>query len=84
MPRQLAEKRMAVLCQLPTVWPDPESGMRTPGRARLSAHNRQRSQGRPWHRCPVSRHTRDLGAPWHFLYFLPEPRGQGALRGVFA
>src|SRR5690606_15883796 len=27
-------------------------------------------------------HTRVLGAPWHFLYFLPEPHGQGALRGV--
>jgi hypothetical protein len=21
--------------------------------------------------------------PWHFLYFFPEPQGQGALRGIF-
>lgn len=25
---------------------------------------------------------RFLGSPWHRLYFLPEPQGQGALRGV--
>jgi hypothetical protein len=23
-------------------------------------------------------------APWHFLYFLPLPHGQGALRGTFS
>ncbi len=22
-------------------------------------------------------------APWHFLYFLPEPHGQGSLRPIF-
>jgi hypothetical protein len=22
--------------------------------------------------------------PWHFLYFLPEPQGQGSLRPTFA
>jgi len=21
--------------------------------------------------------------PWHFLYFLPDPHGQGAFRGTF-
>jgi hypothetical protein len=23
-------------------------------------------------------------APWHFLYFLPEPQGQGSLRPTFS
>jgi len=23
-------------------------------------------------------------APWHFLYFLPEPHGQGSLRPTFS
>ena len=26
----------------------------------------------------------DCAAPWHFLYFLPDPQGQGSLRPTFA
>jgi hypothetical protein len=28
--------------------------------------------------------TRALYAPWHFLYFLPLPQGQGSLRPGFS
>lgn len=28
-------------------------------------------------------HTPVLGAPWHFLYFFPDPQKQGSLRPMF-
>ena len=31
----------------------------------------------------VLAHGRYALIPWHFLYFLPEPQGQGALRATF-
>ena len=80
MPRRLAEKRMAVLCQLPTVWPDPGVRYANSGSGPGYPHNRQRSPGTSLGPLPV-RCTRDLGAPWHFLYFLPEPQGRARCAG---
>ena len=34
-------------------------------------------------KCGGAEVAKAYTAPWHFLYFLPEPQGQGSLRPTF-
>ena len=57
------------------------------GRARFTLTNRDgdwRDQGQKLPPFSINGRKIAYSAPWHFLYFLPLPQGQGSLRPTFS
>src|SRR5260370_398338 len=50
----------------------------------LSSIDHNRFFADAFHKCGTDNNVCPTHAPWHFLYFFPEPQGQGSLRPTFA